>query len=69
MEYQLYEASNPGQSVAKAQLADDFAAERWAREWASGHATADNYRIEGAGGGFAARLFKTVAGQWYIMRQ
>ena len=55
--------------VASAACADDFLAESWARAWARDNGGSDDYLIRRADGGFAARLFKTVGQQWYVMRQ
>lgn len=68
MDYRLYDKNNPAEAVAHADCGDDFQAEKWARKWAADNGSSDDYRIEREGGGFSARLFKTVGEQWYIMR-
>jgi hypothetical protein len=69
MVYRLYENENPAEIVAQTECGDDFEAEKWARQWAADHGKSDDYRIERDGGGFSARLFKTIGDQWYVMRQ
>lgn len=69
MYYQLFEASNPAEQIARGHFDDDFTAEKWARDWASRQGKNDDYLIRRIDGGLSAHLFRTVAGQWYIMRQ
>jgi hypothetical protein len=69
MDYQLYKKSNADEVVTQAAFDDDFAAEKWARQWAQEQASEDDYLIKRADGGLNAQLFRSVAGQWYIMRQ
>ena len=69
MDYQLYEKTNTAKAVAQSDFSDDFAAETWARQWAQDKGTGDDYLIRRADGGLSAQLFRTTAGQWYIMRQ
>jgi hypothetical protein len=54
------------QPLAKAKLSDNFAAERWAKDWVRQHAREERYVLERDDGGFAEILFKTNAGQWYL---
>ncbi len=67
MNYQLYEKNGAAQALAQAAFDDDFAAEKWARSWAQEQGKTDDYLIK-RDGTPAAHLFRTVAGQWYIMR-
>lgn len=69
MDYQLYAKQNDAEPVARAEFGDDFAAETWARQWAADHGGNGDYLIRRADGGLSAQLFRTVGGQWFIMRQ
>jgi hypothetical protein len=69
MQYQLFEKDNAKDVVASSDCADDFAAQKWAQDWTSANAKSDEYLLERSGGGFSALMFKTVAGQWYMMRR
>lgn len=69
MQYQLLEKTNPANVVATGECEDDFKAEKWAQGWTSANAKSDEYLLERSGGGFSALMFKTVAGQWYMMRR
>lgn len=69
MDYRLYEKKNPAQTIAHADLGDDFVAEKWARQWAQENGSSDEYLIKRADGGLSAQLFKTTGGQWFIMRR
>jgi len=69
MDYQLYEKNNASKAIAQADFADDFAAEKWARQWAQERGTGEDYLIKRSDGGLSAQLFRTVGGQWFIMRQ
>ncbi len=55
--------------VASGAFDDDFAAEKWAREWAQKNAQLHDYLIEREDGGLSSLLFRTHAGQWFIMRR
>lgn len=59
-------ADDSSQRFAEATLPDNFAAERWARDWVRENAKQDRYVLERDGGGFAQTVFKTVGGQWYL---
>ena len=68
MSYQLFAASNRGAALASKECDDDFAGETWAREWVLARGTEADYLIERPETGYSASLFRTAAGQWYIMR-
>jgi len=69
MEYRLTETRIPQNVIAVKDCVDDFAAEKWARDWATVNGKTDEYSLERVGGGFSAVTFKTVGGQWYVMRR
>ena len=69
MDYQLYKKNDASGVVTQAAFDDDFAAENWARKWVQDEGTGDDFLIKRADGGMSAQLFRTNAGQWYIMRQ
>ena len=69
MDYQLCKKDNASTVLAQGDFSDDFSAENWAREWAQKSGTSDDYLIKRADGGLTSQLFRTNAGQWYIMRQ
>jgi hypothetical protein len=69
MEYQLFEKISSTAAVAVKDCTDDFAAEKWAQNWTKANGKADEYILERSGGGFSARVFRTIAGQWYLMRK
>lgn len=69
MEYRVFDYNDRSAPLASSQFEDSFAAEKWARSWAAEQADRDDYHIESADGSLAARLFRTVGGQWYVMRQ
>ena len=69
MIYRMFDARRCNEAVASHECPDDFAAEKWARERAMGQQPVDDFVIERADGGYAASLFRTVAGQWYVMRR
>ena len=69
MNYQLYRKGDASAALAQATFDDDFSAEKWARQWAQDTANGDDYLIKSEDGGLTAQLFRTAAGQWYIMRQ
>jgi hypothetical protein len=67
MQYALKPATaTSAEPAMSAELADNFAAESWAKTWAKSNAQSDAYTLERVGGGFKARLFRTIAGQWYL---
>lgn len=69
MDYRLYAGTAKASSaLATAEFPDDFAAEKWARNWASSNGHGDDFFIDRQDGNYSARLFRTIAGQWYIMR-
>ena len=69
MDYRLYAgAAKASSELATAAFQDDFDAEKWARNWASSNEHGDDFFIDRQDGKYSARLFRTVAGQWYIMR-
>lgn len=65
MKYNLRAESSP-QNLASAELADNFAAENWAKDWVKAHAELDVYILQSGDGRFAMRVFRTKAGQWYL---
>lgn len=69
MEYRLFDHKDRSAPLTAATFEDHFAAEKWARAWAADNGSGDDYHIESSDGSLAARLFRTVAGQWYVMRQ
>lgn len=69
MNYQLCRKDAPSTALATADFDDDFAAEKWARQWAEREGSGADFVIRRSDGGLSAQLFRTVAGQWYIMRQ
>lgn len=69
MDYELCAKSNPTAILAHAAFDDDYAAEKWARQWATADARTDDYLIERADGGLSSHLFRTVGDQWFIMRR
>jgi hypothetical protein len=69
MYYQLFETANPAEPLARGHFDDDFTAENWARDWARRKGDIDDYLIRRIDGGLSSQLFRTHAGQWYIMRQ
>jgi hypothetical protein len=69
MEYKLFDKADANTCIARIYCKDDFAAEKWGREWLSANAASDEYILEREGGGFSALLLRTVAGQWYVMRK
>lgn len=60
------EPSTAAQPILSQDLPDKFAAERWAVTWARDHAKDDTYLLQGDGGAFKAKLFRTGGGQWYV---
>ncbi len=69
MDYLLFKKGNGSASLAQGSFDDDFLAENWARQWAQNDGSGDDYLIKRADGGLNSQLFRTHAGQWYIMRQ
>lgn len=69
MEYRLFDHKDHSTPLAVDSFDDSFAAEKWARAWAADKGSTDDYDIESSDGSLKARLFRTVAGQWYVMRQ
>lgn len=67
MKYHLHEEGNGVHPLATQDLADDFAAERWAKDWAASRDGAtDAFRLAREDNRFAMRVFRTKAGQWYM---
>jgi hypothetical protein len=66
MNYQLRASDGSGETVENADLADQFAAERWALEWVRANGAQDSYLLKSADGRFAQTLFRTKSGQWYL---
>jgi hypothetical protein len=69
MEYRLFDQNDRSAPLTTDHFEDSFAAEQWARQWAASNGATDDYHIESSDGSHAARLFRTVGGQWYVMRQ
>jgi hypothetical protein len=67
MKYSICMKSDLSHSLVSKSLNSDFAAEKWAREWAAANGTSEEYILRREDGGYAASLFRTVGGQWYIM--
>lgn len=68
MDYRLFETHDTAaHAVATANCSDQFAAEKWARDWVSANGRCDEYTI-GREDGASSSLFKTTSGQWYVMR-
>lgn len=67
MKYELYDgdAKSDGE-VRSADLADNFVAETWAKDWVRANATSDFYTLERADGGLSMAVYRTTAGQWYL---
>jgi hypothetical protein len=69
MNYLLYAKDDPKQVLAKGAFDDDFLADTWARKWAQTDGKGEDYLIQREDGKATSCLFRTHAGQWYIMRQ
>lgn len=67
-EYRLFQHGDRFRSLTTSSFDNEFSAERWARSWAADSGSGEDYDIETADGSYSARLFRTVGGQWYIMR-
>lgn len=64
MTYRIVEPD--GKTVVEIPCDEKFAAQRWALDWASSKAVADEYLIKQDEGDFA-KIFHTRGGQWYLM--
>ena len=69
MNYEIFAKTDLERPIATQDCADDFGAESWARELARQQDEIGDFAITRADGGYAASLFRTVAGQWYVMRR
>ncbi|TZG24910.1 hypothetical protein [Sphingomonas montanisoli] len=70
MRYELFSPTRPELPFATTDLELDFDAEQWARQWALAHEDAgDDFTVRGSDGKFSASVFRTKAGQCYIMRK
>jgi hypothetical protein len=67
MEYRLYAAEERRTPLATNVCEDQFQAQSWAREWARRNDKAVDYVLEREDGKCGATVFRTVAGQWYVM--
>ncbi|RVT90422.1 hypothetical protein EOD43_19380 [Sphingomonas crocodyli] len=67
MLYNLYAPGAPDEALAQANLANDFAAEQWARQWVLTHQVGDEFTLRRADGGLDALVMRTRAGQCYVM--
>jgi hypothetical protein len=67
MNYRLYAAADRLNPIATHDCDNNFLADRWAREWVQASASTEDHVIEREDSGYSATLFRTVAGQWYIM--
>jgi hypothetical protein len=69
MDYRLHTGTaRTSPELANSDCPDDFAAEKWARRWASSNEHGDDFFIDREDGNYSALLFRTAAGQWYVMR-
>lgn len=69
MIYQLYDTKDRSEPRATHDCGDNFLAEKWARQWAIEQDASDDFALESEDGTYAASLFRTIAGQWYVMRR
>jgi len=67
VDYMICAARDKAHALASSDFDSDYLAEKWAREWAKSQDVAEDYLITRSDGAYAASLFRTVGGQWYIM--
>lgn len=68
MRYLLYRDDDQSCPVAQSgDYENEFKAIEWAREWAMTQGDHHRYRFQHVDGACPMLLFRTIAGQWYVM--